>query len=81
MVRRKLPPPERFTFKDGVQILFGLIMIPMGAVILYNTSIRGGAGLGILVGSAFMGFGVYRTLLAAGRLRWYYLERRSVKHE
>jgi hypothetical protein len=81
MLRHKLPPPERFTFKDGVQILFGLIMIPLGATILYDTFIRGSASLGLLVGCAFMGFGIYRTLLAAGRLRWFYSRRRSIKHD
>jgi hypothetical protein len=81
MRTRNLPPPERFTIKDKVQILFGLTMIPMGAMILYNTSVRGGAGLGLLVGGAFIAFGVHRTILAVGRLRWYYARRRGNGNE
>ncbi len=81
MHRHNLPPPERVTLKDAVQIMFGLIMVPMGAVILYNTSVRGGAALGILVGGAFLAFGLYRILLAAGRLRWYYARRGMGKDE
>lgn len=81
MHMRNLPPPERITLKDGIQIIFGLVMIPMGLVILYNTSVRGGAALGILVGGAFLAFGSYRTLLAAGRLRWYYARRGMYRRE
>jgi hypothetical protein len=76
MRRASLPPPEAFTLKDAVQIAFGLIMIPMGAVILYDTAIRGAATLGILAGGAFIAFGLHRTVLAAARLRWYYANRR-----
>jgi uncharacterized membrane protein HdeD (DUF308 family) len=75
-----LPPPERFTVKDKIQILFGLTMIPIGALILFNTSVRGGAVLGFLVGGAFIAFGLHRTMLAVGRLRWYYARRKESKN-
>jgi hypothetical protein len=81
MRRNQSPPPERFTIKDGVQILLGLIMLPLGIIITYNTFARGSAPAAILVGGSFVAFGIYRTSLAAFRLRWYYSQRRSVKHE
>ncbi len=76
MRRVSLPPPEKFTLKDALQISFAVIMIPMGVVILYDTAIRGAASLGILTGGAFIAFGFHRTALAAARLRWYYAHRK-----
>lgn len=51
-------------------------MIPMGAVIFYDTAVRGAASLGILTGGAFIAFGLHRTILAAARLRWYFANRK-----
>lgn len=76
MRRVVLPPPEEFTLKDALQIVFGVIIIPMGAVILYDTAIRGAASLGLLTGGAFIAFGLHRTILAVSRLRWYYAHRK-----
>ena len=75
--RRTLPPPDRFTLRDGLQILFGLIMIPLGLAILGNTLTRGAALPALLIGGAFIAFGVYRSLFAFGRVRWYRQNRRS----
>ncbi len=74
--RRPLPPPERLTLHDGLQILFGIIMIPLGSVILVNTLARGAVLPALLIGGAFVGFGIYRTVFAAGRIRWYLASRR-----
>jgi uncharacterized membrane protein HdeD (DUF308 family) len=80
MLKRKLPPPNQFTIKDGIQILFGLLMIPLGGIILYNTFVRGAAIPAVLIGGAFIAFGVYRVTFAWGRLRWYYGQR-TIKHD
>ncbi len=71
MRRRELPPPEKFTLRDGLQILIGLLAIPLGAVILVRTWSLGGILPGLLIGGAFIAFGVYRTFVAYGRMRWY----------
>ncbi len=77
MLKRKLPPPTALTVRDVIQIIFGLIMIPLGLAIFYNTLVRGAAAPGLLIGGAFFGFGLYRTLFAWGRLRWYWNLRRQ----
>ncbi len=69
--RRALPPHTRFTLRDGLEIMLGLIMIPLGLMILYNTVTRGAVLPGLLIGGAFVAFGVYRLTFAWGRLRWY----------
>ena len=69
--RRSLPPPENITVRDVLQILFGIVMIPLGAMILFNTLMRGAVLPALLIGGAFVAFGVYRTLFAFGRMRWY----------
>ncbi len=77
--RRQLPPPDKFTVRDGLQILFGIIMIPLGAMILFNTLMRGAVLPALLIGGAFVAFGVYRTLFAFGRMRWY-RENKGARH-
>ncbi len=78
--RRALPPPEKFTIQDVLQIIVGLLAIPLGAVILVRAWMLGGYLPAVLVGGAFLGFGVYRTLFAIGRIRWYLETRRESKH-
>ncbi len=77
---RRLPPPEKFTPRDVLQILLGLVMIPLGALILYDTLSLGALLPGLLIGGAFLGFGVYRTLFAWGRVRWYRETHEGRKH-
>ncbi len=79
--RRALPPPSRFTLRDAAQILLGVIMIPLGLVILYNTFARGAVIPALLIGSAFVAFGVYRTTFAWGRVRWYLREYKGRRHD
>ncbi len=81
MVKHRLPPPEKITFKDVLQISLGLITIPLGLAILYNALIRGVVGPALLIGGAFVAFGVYRTASAWGRLRWYWQIQGANKHE
>ncbi len=81
MAKCKLPPPEKITFKDILQILLGLVAIPLGVIIFYNAIVRGVVGPALLIGGAFVAFGVYRTASAWGRLRWYWQIQGANKHE
>jgi hypothetical protein len=81
MRKRSLPPPERFTLRDGVQILLGLVMIPLGAVILGRTWMEGAFVPAVLIGGAFIAFGIYRGLFAWGRIRWYMRGHGAAKRE
>ncbi len=74
---RSLPPPSKFTLRDLLEILIGLVMIPLGMMILFNTLVRGAVVPALLIGGAFVAFGVYRTLFAVGRIRWYRQLRRT----
>jgi hypothetical protein len=71
MRRRPLPPPERFTVTDALHIAFGLLMIPLGIVILVRTLSIAVTVTGLLVGVVFIAFGIYRTWLACVRYRLY----------
>jgi uncharacterized membrane protein HdeD (DUF308 family) len=77
---KRLPPPEKFTVRDALQILLGLVMIPLGAMILYNTLRLGAVVPALLIGGAFLAFGAYRTLFAWGRVRWYRETHEGRKH-
>ncbi len=81
MFKSKLPPPERITFKDILQILLGLVMSPLGLVILYKALTRGIVGTALLIGGAFVVLGVYRSLSAWGRWRWYRQLQGAHKHD
>ncbi len=81
MLRRKLPPPSRITFTDVLQILIGVIAIPLGLVILFRTWQLGGSIPALLIGGAFIAFGLYRTFFAIGRMRWYLQIREANKHD
>ncbi len=79
--RRSLPPPIAFTIRDALQILLGVIMVPLGVVILYNTATRGATVPGLLIGGAFVVFGLYRMMFAWGRVRWFLQIREENKHD
>ncbi len=81
MSKYKLLPPEKITFKDILQILLGLVMIPLGLVILYNALTRGIVGPALLIGGAFLVFGIYRSVSAWGRWRWYQQLQGVHKHD
>ncbi len=80
MVKPK-SPPEKITFKDILQISLGLVTIPLGLIILYNALARGIVGPALLIGGAFIAFGVYRTASAWTRLRWYRQLQGANKHD
>lgn len=67
MPRRPLPAPEQFTAADALHIVLGLLMIPLGIVILIRTLSIAVTASGVLVGGAFVAFGVYRLWLAVKR--------------
>lgn len=77
MLRRHLPAPERFTFSDVFRIGLGIMMIPLGVVILVRTLAITVTGPGVLVGSAFVAFGFYRLWLAWTRYRLYRRNKRG----
>ncbi|MDE3090003.1 MAG: hypothetical protein KGJ80_11535 [Chloroflexota bacterium] len=71
MRRPNLPPPTAFTFSDKMRIALGALILLLGIVILWRTLPLGVTPQGIVVGMAFIGFGVYRLWLGYSRLkRW-----------
>jgi len=71
MLKRPLPAPERFTSADLIHILLGMLMVPLGITILIRTLSSAAPTLGVLVGGAFVAFGIYRLWLAWSRYRLY----------
>lgn len=71
MPKRPLPPPERFTSADLLRIGLGVAMIPLGLAILFRTLSIAVTVPGVLVGGAFVGFGIHRLWLAWSRYRLY----------
>jgi hypothetical protein len=65
-----MPAPERLTVSDVFRVLVGLVAAPLGGLILYRSAVAGQLSPpAILVGVAFVAFGVYRTWFAAHRYR------------
>ena len=77
MRRHPLAPPERLTVADLLRTAFGVVMIPLGAIILVRTLSLALTAQGVLVGLAFVGFGVHRTWLACGRYGLYRQRKRG----
>lgn len=71
MPRRALPTPERFSIADLVRVILGVLMIPLGVIILVRTLSVGATALAVMVGATFVTFGVYRLWLAWSRYRLY----------
>lgn len=71
MPRRPLPLPEQFTAADLLRIGLGLLMIPLGIIILVRTLAIAVTVTGVLVGGAFVAFGLHRLWLAWTRYRLY----------
>jgi fucose permease len=74
MKRRPLPPPEKLTATDVGHIILGVLMIPLGLVILYQALTRVRTATAFVVSLCFLAFGLYRVTTAASR---YALLRRS----
>jgi hypothetical protein len=70
--RRLVPPPQRATWIDIYRIGLGMLMIPLGITILVRTISSGIVTLvAILMGTAFIAFGVYRLYVGIVRFRMY----------
>ena len=66
---RKLPPPTKFTIIDKYKLLLGVIALILGVVILWRTSPVAVSPPALMIGIAFIGFGVYRLWLGYTRLK------------
>jgi hypothetical protein len=75
--RSPLPPPEQFTAADIFRIGLGLLMIPLGVIILARTLSIAVTVPGVLVGGAFIAFGAYRLWIAWSRYRLYRQNKRE----
>jgi len=69
MRNRNLPPPTQFTLGDKYRLALGVVAIVLGGVILWRTVPIAISPPAILIGLAFIGFGVYRLWLGYTRLR------------
>ena len=66
---RKLPPPTKFTIIDKYKLVLGVIAIALGVVILWRTIPVAISPPALMMGIAFIGFGVYRLWLGYTRLK------------
>ncbi len=71
MRRRPMPLPERFTLVDKCHIALGALMLPLGITILVRTMSIAVTVPGLLVGAAFLGFGIHRLWLGWTRYQLY----------
>jgi uncharacterized membrane protein len=70
--RRLVPPPEKATWADLYRIGLGLLMIPLGIVILVRTiSADIITPASVLMGGAFIAYGAYRLYVGIVRYRIY----------
>ena len=69
MILRKLPPPTKFTITDKYKLLLGLIALILGVVILWQTVAIAISPPALMIGIAFIGFGVYRLWLGYTRIK------------
>jgi len=76
-LHQPVPPPEKLTAKDVIQIGLGLLMVPLGVIIAVRTFATIRSFTGILVGGVFVAFGVYR--LYQGYTRYRMLRQRQPK--
>ena len=66
---RKLPPPTKFTIIDKYKLVLGVIAIALGVVILWRTIPVAISPPALMIGIAFIGFGVYRLWLGYTRIK------------
>jgi len=69
MGTRNLPPPMQFTLGDKYRLWLGAAAIVLGVVILWRTVPVAISPPAILIGLAFIGFGVHRLWLGYTRLK------------
>ena len=66
---RKLPPPTKFTMTDKYKLVLGVLALVLGVVILWRTITIAVTPPALMIGIAFIGFGVYRLWLGYTRLK------------
>jgi hypothetical protein len=70
--RQMVPPPTRATWGDAYRFGLGLLMIPLGITILARTFAAGiFTPAAVLLGLAFVAFGIYRVYVGVVRYRMY----------
>ena len=80
--RQLVPPPARATWADAYRIGLGLLMIPLGITILVRAFVAGIiTPTAVLMGLAFIAFGVYRLYVGVVRYRMYKRETSNVKRK
>ena len=77
MPRNPILPPEQFTAADIFRIGLGLLMIPLGVIILVRTLTIAVTVTGVLVGGVFVAFGAHRLWIAWSRYRLYRQSKRE----
>jgi len=77
--RRPIPPPERLTATDVAQILLGVLMIPLGLIILYHALTRIPTVTAFVVGLAFLAFGLHRVTTASLRYKMLRRNRATIR--
>ena len=67
-----VPPPSKATWGDAYRFGLGLLMVPLGITILARSFAAGIITLpAVLLGLAFVAFGVYRVYVGVVRYRMY----------
>jgi uncharacterized membrane protein HdeD (DUF308 family) len=69
VILRKLPPPTKFTIIDKYKLVLGVMAIALGVVILWRTIPVAVSPPALMIGIAFIGFGVYRLWLGYTRIK------------
>jgi hypothetical protein len=68
--KRVVGPPEKATAADAYRVFLGILMVPLGVVILYRTLSMGIiTPTSILLSVVLIAFGLYRTYVAVVRYR------------
>jgi hypothetical protein len=70
--RRLVPPPEKATWADAYRFGLGVLMFALGITILVRAFVANVVTMpAILMGLAFIAFGVYRLYVGVVRYRMY----------
>jgi uncharacterized membrane protein AbrB (regulator of aidB expression) len=77
-----VPPPSRVTWGDAYRFGLGLLMIPLGITILVRTFSAGIITLpAVILGLAFVAFGIYRVYVGIVRYQMYKRGASNVKRD
>jgi hypothetical protein len=81
MTRRRLvPPPQKATWTDAVRFAYGGAFVVLGIVILVRSVLEGIITFpSIMMGLAFVGFGVYRLYVGVVRYRMHWAKQKALR--